>query len=355
MPVDFKGYAALNQAIAAQNDPLKQFVQGYGTMQSLQGQGARNQLLNMELQEKQRQQEALKGYGETGDIAGVMQKDPIMGLKLTEAQFKIADELSKNFDRVKSGLNKETYGPWREEQIKKYPMLSPSQFPDPSTFKTDEDFTKWKYEKEIMNARFKALQRGPISTGGKVFYQGQWIDPGVSEAKQAELNVKGRGVAAKEAQVDINRKKLDIDRTRVEQEKFTGNIGTAFKILKRRLGRDPSDDELETFNDRFQTDIAKSKNPAVLAFESIKDDWSYKAENDPIKKKDMLRKRTKEYEELMAPYRRGGKGRRGGQTETEEINIQAEANIRQEKINTMPPGPQRNAAQAALDKVLQGR
>jgi len=161
MPINWLGYTAADQAAAAQNDPIRQAVQGYGTMQALQGQSARNQLSNLELEKAKTQQEALKGYGATGDIGAVMQKDPMLGLKLTEAQFGIANAATKYWDNTKTGLTKETYGPWQEDMFKKFPMLNKSQFPDPSTFKTDEDFNKWKYEKEIMAARFKAMTQGP--------------------------------------------------------------------------------------------------------------------------------------------------------------------------------------------------
>ncbi len=284
------------------------FTRGVGIMQTMQNNNLRQQIGQQQLEQQQKQNEALNQYGQTGNPMELRGVDPMLSAKLTDwyknqppENLQDINKATAYIEKIAPILNSQSWPIIRPKILEAYPNLPQEAVPPEEA--TDQHLFQWANAGKMLNATIKSMEKGPKVAGGKVFYQGQWIDPGLSEAKKTELGIKNRGVDVRE---NYYQGKLDIDRNKAEQDKFTGNVGTAFKILKRRLGRDPSDDELEEFNNRFQNDLVKTKNPGVLAIESAKNDWEYQS-LPPDQKKGYLDQRTKDFKELIDAYGRGTK------------------------------------------------
>lgn len=274
------------------------FAQGLNAAEQYQGKELQNALIQRKLEQEQGLQNAMQNYTQGGDITPIMRANLPSGLKLREQQMEEQKlkmlQTKQEWDQTKPALqymfsmggmirkDPSVYPKIREQAIKNLPPHIGAMFPPVWS----EDM--WKGFEEQYTKMLKL--EDPFGL--------------------AKLGLRAQEVGAKtdyyQGKLAQGAQKLDIDRQKAEQDKFTGNVGTAFKILRRRLGRDPSDDELQEFNDRFQSDIAKTKNPAVLAIESLTKEDDYKFETDPAKKRQMLQQRTKDYEELMRPYKRGG-------------------------------------------------
>lgn len=289
------------------------FARGVGIVQQMQMNSLRQQIGQNQLDQQMKQQEAIAQAGQTGDTRQLMGINPELGMKIKDWLVKQPPEGLEGLQKASSFVlqNRNMLNPQTWPGIRKNLLgisgVSEDMLPPESA--NAQQLMQFGYGAELIKAQLEGMSKGPKVAGGKIFYKGQWIDPGVSEAKRAELDVKGRGVAAREAQVDVNRQKLDIDRQKAEQEKYPGLVGTSFKLYRRLNGREPNADELEEFHSRFVQDMAKTKNPAVLAAEMIQKDFNWQAETDPAKKRQMRQELEKELAVSINQYRASGKKR----------------------------------------------
>lgn len=168
-------------------------LRGMLGVQTLQNQRARNYLYNMEIQREQQDQAGLQQYGQTGDMSALQKTNPLMAMKLNAEQLKIANAATEYWDNSKSALTLDNYPKWREETIKRFPMMNSSMLPEPSTFKTPDDFNRFKYQKEMEVAKLKQMGMAPKvhdfgpDEGTKQWVPGQgWMRVGGSAKKSLE-------------------------------------------------------------------------------------------------------------------------------------------------------------------------
>ena len=74
-----------------------------------------------------------------------------------EQPIRMAAAAAQYWDMTKATLTPETYGAWREQTIKMFPMIPESEFPPREAFKTPEQFEAFKWQKETKIAELKRM------------------------------------------------------------------------------------------------------------------------------------------------------------------------------------------------------
>ena len=204
-PVDYLGFARAAQ----DKDPFSSLVKGYGMGQVVQQNDMKLQQEQMALQQTRDRQEALKGYAQTGDIQGAMQKDPATGMALQDRQMKVLSSAVALHDELKFSTygNLENYNTkYRPEMLKL--GVPPGMLPE---YKTVEELNQGLSQKEMIAARLKGLLTQ--YQAGQLAYKGE--DLKLKQQKnETDAQYKNRLAGLRELEVGLHSERLSFDKSK---------------------------------------------------------------------------------------------------------------------------------------------
>lgn len=249
--------------------PVADLTAGVQAGQNIYGTALRNAAMAEEIRREQTRRTAMEAYQKTGDPAALYpaltpEQALVAPAQLQQQQMNLANAAVGYWDSTKAGITRETYPLWRQETMRRFPQVSQAMFPDPSTFKSDEDFNKWKYEREMMAARFKMM-----------------ADPRLDVAK---LNALSRERAAG-MRADASRYSADVRADATKYAADTRTTGTGGRGTSGRAGI-PSFVEYRNAHPDLSYDQAlKNYNNLATAFELAKEKGKQQARSDAPPKK----------------------------------------------------------------------
>lgn len=138
----------------------------------LRAMALRNQENQFALGQAKAQQAAMQQYAQTQDPKTIMPfltpQGAMMAPGALEHQQNILDEDKINlgmkaidyWDTSKGNLTRQSYPSWRATAVKQFPQLA-HQLPEPGQFQSEEAFNEFKYQREMMAARFKQMYQQP--------------------------------------------------------------------------------------------------------------------------------------------------------------------------------------------------
>lgn len=137
-----------------QESPIDAFARGVQTIQGI-GQNAMSmKRQQMQMQQMQGEQQALKQFAQNPtDVKPLMPyMTPAQAVQapyaIPEQKMKMAENVLNYWDKTKGTVTRENYPQVRNDFAKQFPDVA-SHFPPPESFKTDQDFEKWKYNAEM--------------------------------------------------------------------------------------------------------------------------------------------------------------------------------------------------------------
>lgn len=189
-----------------QPNAVDAFARGVGIVQKMQENQLRQAIGQRALEQDIARQEAMKGFAQSGDVKEVIpymtpEQGATIQPKLEGAQLALANKFVDYYDKTKGDLNLATYGPWLDRTLKQFPHANQEMFRDPKSFKDEDEFNDYKWQKEAQIAEFKRRYGYgyPFKSagGGRMFNAttGEFFDLGPSSTDKfkADLRTSGKG------------------------------------------------------------------------------------------------------------------------------------------------------------------
>lgn len=155
-------------------DPVAAGVTGLGVGLAVGNRALQSQMYGEALAEQRDKRKALQEYAQTGDekvLYPYLTPEQAISrpAKLSAEQIVTATKAMDYWDTVRPYMTMETYPKIRSQAMQTFPELAKANFPDPSEFKSQEDFNKWLFTKERMAADFKRMGLAPKISGGYAY------------------------------------------------------------------------------------------------------------------------------------------------------------------------------------------